>query len=93
MQESVQDKFRNAGLVRAANGRIVGGVIAGLARHYGLTPWRARLVFILGLMVIPGSQLPIYVILWLLMPDERVGDGMHSRQDEDADRTLPADAP
>jgi phage shock protein C len=30
----------------------------------------ARLLFVLVLLVIPGSQLLIYAILWILMPNE-----------------------
>jgi phage shock protein PspC (stress-responsive transcriptional regulator) len=41
-----------------------------LGRRFGLTPWTARLLFMLLLMVIPGSQILIYPILWILMPSE-----------------------
>jgi phage shock protein PspC (stress-responsive transcriptional regulator) len=36
----------------------------------GLSPWTARILFILILLVIPGSQLIVYPILWVLMPSE-----------------------
>ena len=49
---------------------MLAGVCAGLGRRFGLDPWPARLLFVLILLVIPGSQLLIYPILWLLMPDE-----------------------
>ncbi|MBA2390725.1 MAG: PspC domain-containing protein [Geodermatophilaceae bacterium] len=58
------------GLVRPAEGGILGGVCAGLGRRYGLTPWKARLLFVLLLMLIPGSQIVIYPVLWILMPRE-----------------------
>jgi phage shock protein PspC (stress-responsive transcriptional regulator) len=45
-------------------------VIAGLGRRFGLDPWPARLLFVLLLLVIPGSQILIYPILWILMPAE-----------------------
>lgn len=32
--------------------------------------WPARLLFGLLLMVIPGSQILIYPVLWILMPSE-----------------------
>ena len=31
----------------------------------------ARLLFVLVLLIIPGSQLLIYPVLWILMPNER----------------------
>ena len=30
----------------------------------------ARLLFVLVLLIIPGSQLLIYPVLWILMPNE-----------------------
>jgi len=65
-----RQSFAGQGLVRPRDGRVLGGVCAGLGRRYGLTPWVARLLFVLLLMVIPGSQLLAYPILWILMPDE-----------------------
>jgi phage shock protein C len=66
----IHTTFRNQGLVRPREGRVLGGVIAGLGRRFGIDPWPARLVFVLVLMVIPGSQLLIYPVLWILMPSE-----------------------
>lgn len=66
----VRATFANQGLIRPREGRILGGVCAGLGRRFGLTPWIARLLFVLILMVIPGSQLLIYPVLWILMPGE-----------------------
>jgi phage shock protein PspC (stress-responsive transcriptional regulator) len=58
------------GLVRPIEGRVLGGVCAGLGRRFGPSPWTARLLFVLVLMVLPGSQILIYPILWILMPSE-----------------------
>ena len=68
---SVRAAFADNGLVRVQDGRVLGGVIAGLGRRLGLQPWPARLVFVLVLMLIPGSQLLVYPLLWILMPDEK----------------------
>lgn len=68
MMESIRTALRREGLVRAQDGRVLGGVIAGLGRRVGLDPWPARLLFVLVLMLLPGSQLLIYPILWILMP-------------------------
>jgi len=68
MMESIQAAFRREGLVRVRDGRVLGGVVAGLGRRLGIDPWPARLLFVLVLMLIPGSQLLIYPILWILMP-------------------------
>jgi len=69
--ESIRDLFRNYGLIRPSEGRLMGGVCAGIGRRLGLDPWPARLLFVLALLVIPGSQLLVYPILWILMPEEK----------------------
>ena len=66
----IHQAFRQHGFVRPRDGRVLGGVVAGLGRRFGLDPWPARLLFVLALMVIPGSQILIYPILWILMPNE-----------------------
>jgi phage shock protein C len=66
----IRQSFAQYGLIRPREGRVLGGVIAGLGRRFGITPWPARLLFILLLMVIPGSQLLVYPVLWVLMPSE-----------------------
>jgi phage shock protein PspC (stress-responsive transcriptional regulator) len=69
--ENIHASFRTQGLVRPTEGRLLGGVIAGLGRRFGLDPWPARLLFTLVLLVIPGSQILVYPILWILMPAEQ----------------------
>jgi phage shock protein C len=71
----IRETFRREGLVRPQDGRVLGGVIAGLGRRFGIDPWPARLLFVLLLMVLPGSQLLIYPILWILMPLETAYSG------------------
>ncbi|MFP5220605.1 MAG: PspC domain-containing protein [Actinomycetes bacterium] len=68
--KDVHTTLANQGLVRPRQGRVLAGVCAGLGRRFGLTPWTARLLFVLVLLVVPGSQLLVYPVLWLLMPDE-----------------------
>ena len=68
--ESIHDAFRRQGLARPQDGRVLAGVIAGLGRRLGIEPWPARLLFVLLLMIIPGSQLLIYPILWVVMPTD-----------------------
>jgi phage shock protein C len=66
----IHEKFRDRGLVRPRGSRVLGGVCAGLGRRFGIDPWPARLLFVLILLILPGSQLLVYPILWILMPSE-----------------------
>jgi phage shock protein C len=66
----IRNAFRERGLVRVGQGRVLGGVLAGLGRRLGLEPWPTRLLFLVLLLVIPGSQLLVYPVLWILMPAE-----------------------
>jgi phage shock protein C len=67
---SVHTTLRSRGLVRPRQGRLLAGVCAGLGQRFGLDANVARLLFVVVLLVIPGSQLLIYPVLWLLMPNE-----------------------
>jgi phage shock protein PspC (stress-responsive transcriptional regulator) len=67
---NIQQSFANQGLIRPRQDRVLGGVCAGLGRRFGLGPWTARILFVLLLMVLPGSQILIYPVLWILMPSE-----------------------
>jgi phage shock protein PspC (stress-responsive transcriptional regulator) len=58
-----------AKLSRPRDGRMIAGVCAGLARRFGLSVGLVRLLFVLSI-ILPGSQVLVYVILWLLMPNE-----------------------
>ena len=66
----VHATFAAQGLVRPREGRVLAGVCAGLGQRFGLTPWTARLLFVLCLLVVPGSQLLVYPLLWVLMPQD-----------------------
>ena len=67
---TIHDSMVQQGLIRPVRERVLGGVCAGLGRRFGFTPWTARLLFVLILMVLPGSQLLVYPVLWILMPSE-----------------------
>jgi len=54
--------------------RVVAGVCAGIARHYGWSPWLVRLGFVASCLL-PGPQVLLYIALWILMPkDPRPGE-------------------
>ena len=57
------------GITRPRRGRLVAGVLAGLARRFGVRPAALRVAFLIS-MVLPGPQFVAYVVLWVLMPPE-----------------------
>lgn len=56
-------------LVRSRNDRIIAGVCGGIARALGIDSTLVRLVFVLSVFAAGVSPL-IYVILWIVMPEE-----------------------
>ncbi|MGA7097964.1 MAG: PspC domain-containing protein [Acidimicrobiia bacterium] len=58
-----------APLVRPRDGRMIAGVAAGLADRFGISRGAMRLIFVLSI-VLPGPQILIYIILWIVIPEE-----------------------
>ncbi|GAA1450817.1 hypothetical protein GCM10009641_84030 [Mycobacterium cookii] len=80
--DDIRSAFARQGLVRSSDAGILGGVCAGVGRRIGLTPWIARLLFVVLLMVLPGSQLLVYPVLWFLMPaDDSVAAAVDNTRD------------
>jgi phage shock protein PspC (stress-responsive transcriptional regulator) len=57
-------------LVRPRDDRWIAGVCSGLARRFGLSSNTVRLIFVISCLL-PGPQILIYAVLWLLMPSEK----------------------
>ena len=62
--------FAQNGLSRPREGRLLAGGSAGFARRYDINPLVARLLGILGVLVL--SPL-VYIAAWVLMPNEAGG--------------------
>jgi phage shock protein PspC (stress-responsive transcriptional regulator) len=56
-------------LYRPRDDRMIAGVCSGIARHFKIDPTVVRIAFLASLFL-PGPQILIYLIGWLLMPDE-----------------------
>ncbi|MCB7135939.1 PspC domain-containing protein [Cellulosimicrobium marinum] len=57
-------------LSRPRQGRVIAGVCAGIARRFGWSPTVVRVVTVVSLLL-PGPQVLAYLVLWLLMPEDR----------------------
>lgn len=73
----IYESLWRSGLVRPQEGRVLGGVCAGLARRFGMDAWPMRWLFLIVLIVLPGSPLLIYPLLWIFMPGEDWVARMH----------------
>lgn len=55
-------------LVRPRDDRMIAGVCAGLARRFGVTSTLVRALFLISI-ILPGSQVIVYLVLWIIMPN------------------------
>ncbi|WP_069386637.1 PspC domain-containing protein [Cellulosimicrobium cellulans] len=60
----------SAPLSRPRRGRMIAGVCAGVARRFGWSTTVVRVVTVASLLL-PGPQVLAYLVLWLLMPNDR----------------------
>ena len=66
----VQGVFtRSAQLVRPRAGRMIAGVCAGFAEHYGWDLSLVRVVAVLVTLLTTGAALLAYIAAWILIPD------------------------
>ncbi len=65
---AIHTQLAAQGLQRPAQGRVLGGVCAGVARRLGWDPMLVRVLFVVACLVLPGPQVLLYPLLWLLMP-------------------------
>jgi phage shock protein C len=56
-------------LRRPADGRILGGVAAGLARYFALDVAHVRIILV-ALSFLAGAAIPLYLAAWVLIPAE-----------------------
>lgn len=63
------NSYGSTRLVRPKEDRIIAGVCAGLARRFDLSVTAVRAVFLIFLLL-PGSSVLVYLLLWLIMPNE-----------------------
>ncbi|RIV21409.1 PspC domain-containing protein [Fibrisoma montanum] len=64
-------------LERIPGEAMIGGVAAGLARHFGWNRTVVRLIFIAGIFLPHFPALLIYIILWIAMPKQAFGTSLN----------------
>ncbi|HEV8683227.1 MAG TPA: PspC domain-containing protein [Actinomycetota bacterium] len=60
-------------LRRSSDDRVLGGVCGGLGRYLGVDPVVLRIAFVI-LAFAGGSGILLYILAWILIPEERAGE-------------------
>lgn len=56
-------------LVRPRRGRVIAGVCRGIAERFGMPAWLVRVLALVSCLL-PGPQIVIYVVCWIVVPSE-----------------------
>ena len=62
----------NKRLVRSQDDRMFAGVAGGVAEYFGLDSTLVRLFFVLTCIFGGGFGFLLYIILWIIMPEEKL---------------------
>jgi phage shock protein C len=73
-------------LRRSREGRVIGGVCAGLGRYLGVDPVLLRIAFVI-LAIAGGGGILLYLVSWILIPEEREGESLGSERPSSVDAT------
>ncbi len=62
--------MNNKVLRRPRSGRSIAGVCVGIAHYFGLDPQMVKLIYVLLSLCTAFSGLLVYIVLWMLIPEE-----------------------
>ncbi len=68
--KGIHSALARQGLTRSSNDRIIAGVCSGLATKLGIDAWAMRAIVIATMLLLPGSQIILYPLAWILMPED-----------------------
>ena len=55
-------------ICRSQNNKMIAGVCGGLAEHFGWSPFRMRVVWVLATIFTAFAGVIVYLALWFLIP-------------------------
>ena len=77
----------NRRLYRSRSDSMIGGVAAGLAAYLNSDPALVRIVWAILVVVTGGAALVVYIVAWIVVPEEPVGPvGADRADDRSGDR-------
>jgi phage shock protein C len=56
-------------LYRSRKNRYIAGVCGGIAEYFGVDPTLVRLLTLLSILI-PGPQFILYIVAWIVIPEE-----------------------
>ena len=68
---AIDDKEDSRRLFRSLDDAVLGGVLSGIATYFKVNPLWTRLIFILVAFISFGLALPLYIVLWVIIPPAR----------------------
>lgn len=57
-------------LYRSTKERMLAGVCGGIGKYLGIDPTLVRLIFVLSIFLTFTTSLFVYLVLWLVIPEE-----------------------
>jgi phage shock protein C len=75
MVEELEQISEPPRLRRSTDDKVVAGVCGGLGRYFGVDPLFFRLAFVV-LAIGGGSGVLLYIVAWLIIPQEKSGDSV-----------------
>lgn len=73
-------------LRRSATDKVIAGVCSGLGRYLGVDPVLLRIAFVV-LALSGGSGLLLYVVAWIMIPEEKAGEALGEARPASGDAT------
>lgn len=58
------------GLYRSKSNKMIAGVCAGIAEHFGWDTSIVRIIYALLTIFTVFCGIPVYIILWIIMPEK-----------------------
>jgi phage shock protein C len=75
---------QNKTLYRSQTNRQLAGVCAGLGDFFGIDPTIVRLLFVFGVIFGYGALLFVYLVMFLVVPEEPLANAYANTQPESA---------
>ena len=69
-------------LYRSRTNSQVGGVAGGLGEYFGIDPTLIRIVWLIAILGL-GTGLLLYIILWIVIPQEPEFEAVYKMKNED----------